>query len=215
MGRTLIGALVAGGACVVVALGAYGNGGTGQSDTPPKHTFDSVGALPLSERVLRAGELAGMVPTSPPTVTVGAMAWAAGEGLPPGGIAKEANRLRALGFGAGVAENLKTRRNANRFGLSLVERFSSAASARTELAHAARSGGGWSYFAVPAIPGARGFESLGTRYGGRNVAFTDGGFYYLVGAGWSSTRAADRVARAGVIAAARLLYGRVHGHAIL
>ena len=215
MGRTLIGALVAAGACVVVALGAYGNGSTGQSDTPPKHAFDAVGALPLAERVLRTGELGGMVPTSSPTVTVGAMAWAAGEGLQPDGIENEAARLRSLGFSEGVAENLKTRGNSDRFGLSLVERFSSPAAARAELAHAARPGGGWTYFAVPGIPGARGFEARGARYGGRNVAFTAGGFYYLVGAGWSRPSAADQIARGGVIAAAQLLYGRVHGHAIL
>jgi len=215
MGRTLIGALVAGGVCVVVALGAYGNGGTGESDTPPPHAFDAAGSLPLTERVLRSGDLPRMVRTSPPTVTAGAAAWAAGEGLAPGAIANEADRLRALGFAEGVDENLKTRRNGDRFGLSLVERFSSAAAAKAELEHVAAPGAGWTYFSVAGIPGARGFEASGSRYGGRNVAFTDGSFYYLVGAGWSQAKAADEVARAGVIAAARRLYGRVHGHAIL
>ncbi|HEX4033868.1 MAG TPA: hypothetical protein VHX66_05440 [Solirubrobacteraceae bacterium] len=215
MGRTLIGALVAAGACVVVALGAYGNGGTGESDVPPAHAFDAVGSLPLTKRVLRSGDLAMMVRTSPPTVTAGADAWAAGEGLQPGAIANEADRLRALGFDEGVDENLKTRGNGDRYGLSLVERFSSAGAAKAELDHVAGRGAGWTYFTVTGIPGARGFESSRGRYGGRNVAFTDGKFYYLVGAGWSRRKAADKVPRAGVIAAARLLYGRVHGHAIL
>ncbi|HLW94684.1 MAG TPA: hypothetical protein VKS25_04840 [Solirubrobacteraceae bacterium] len=216
MGRTVIGALVAAGACAIVALGAYGNGGTGESDTPPAHAFDAVGALPLVERVLRSGDLAMMVRTSPPTVTAGADAWAAGEGLQPGAIANEADRLTALGFVEGVDENLKTPGNGDRFGLSLVERFASPGAAKAELQHVAGPGTGWTYFAVTGIPSARGFESGGgSRYGGRNVAFTDGSFYYLVGAGWSRAKAADKVSRAGVIAAARLLYGRVRGHAIL
>lgn len=215
MGRTLIGALVAAGVCVAVALGAYGNGGTGESDTPPAHAFDAVGSLPLTARVLRVGDLPEMVPTSPPTVTAGAAAWAAGEGLPPGAIANETDRLRSLGFAEGVDENLKTRGNGDRFGLSLVERFSSSGAAKAELRYVSRPGAGWTYFSVPGIPGARGFEATSGRYGGRNVAFADGSFYYLVGAGWSRAKAADKVARADVIAAARRLYGRVHGHAIL
>jgi hypothetical protein len=211
----MIGACVAAGVCVVVALGAYGNGSTGESDVPPPHAFDAVGSLPLTERVLRSGDLPRMVRTSPPTVTAGPDAWAAGEGLQPKEIANEADRLRSLGFVEGVDENLKTRGNGDRYGLSLVERFSSPAAAKAELGHVARRGAGWSYFVVPGISGARGFESGRGRYGGRNVAFTDGSFYYLVGAGWSRAKAADKVPRAGVIAAARLLYGRVHGHAIL
>ncbi|HEY5390149.1 MAG TPA: hypothetical protein VIJ83_06290, partial [Solirubrobacteraceae bacterium] len=163
MGRKVIGALVAAAACAIVALGAYGNGSTGESDTPPPHAFDAVGALPLAERVLRSGDLAQMVRTSPPTVTAGAAAWAAGEGLAPGAIANETDRLTALGFVEGVDENLKTPGNGDRFGLSLVERFQSSDAAKAELQHVAGPGRGWTYFAVAGIPGARGFESSAGR----------------------------------------------------
>ena len=80
--------------------------------------------------------------------------------------------------------------------------------ALAEVAHAAASNPSV-VFAVAGIPGAVGFEQTGAS-GGRNVAFADGRFYYLVGDGWNNS-AKDAVPRATLIAAATKLYQRVHG----
>jgi hypothetical protein len=86
----------------------------------------AVNALSLTQRVLSAGEFAGMKPSASPSVTTGAAAWAAGN-------ASQAKQLRALDFIAGVRENLVTSGNQNRYGLSLVMKFKSASDAASEL----------------------------------------------------------------------------------
>jgi hypothetical protein len=191
-------------ACVALAAGSFGNGGipdTPATSAPPQ-------PLTLTQRVLAAGQFAGMKPRNPPIVTRGAMEWAVVEGLSSKPLRLEVARLRKLRFIAGVDENLITPGNGNRYGVSLVEQFSSTAAAQSELANAASTDGPWSYFAVPGIPGARGFESIGGDGGGRNIAFTVGPFFYLVGAGWNgSSRGA--VSLAAVTAAARQIYERV------
>jgi hypothetical protein len=166
-------------------------------------------ALPLTQRVLAAGEFAGMKPLSAPAVVRGASAWA--DSFPKSSRKEELARFRSLGFVAGIDENLVTPGNSDRYGLSLMEEFSSAKSARAELAHAAAANPTWTHFSVPGIPGAAGFELAHGAAGGRNVGFTDGPFYYIVGAGWLGS-ASNAVSRAQLIAAALLLYQRVHGH---
>jgi hypothetical protein len=75
----------------------------------------------------------------------------------------------------------------------------------------AASGGSFSAFPVPAIPGARGYRVSGGGSVGENIFFADGPFLYLVGQGRSS---GDKTppTRAGLIAAVKKLYTRVHGH---
>jgi len=169
----------------------------------------STAALPLTQRVLAAGELAAMKPLSAPVVVRGASAWATS--FPKSSRKEELARFRSLGFVAGIDENLVTPGNTDRYGLSLMEEFSSAKSARTELAHAAAANPTWTHFAVPGIPGAAGFELAHGATGGRNVGFTDGPFYYIVGAGWLGS-SSNAVSRAQLIAAALVLYQRVHSH---
>jgi hypothetical protein len=114
---------------------------------------------------------------------------------------------------AGIADSLITPDNQDRYGLSLVEQFSSPRSAAAELAHEtgpSAPGGPWTYFAVSGMPQARGFETIDQESGGRNVGFADGAFYYVVGAGWNGG-ASNAVSRAQVIAATLRLFHRVHG----
>jgi hypothetical protein len=157
--------------------------------------------LSLTQRVLSAGEFAGMKPSASPSVTTGAAAWAAGN-------ASQAKQLRSLDFIAGVSENLVTSGNQNRYGLSLVMRFKSAAGAASELKIASSTNGPWKYFTVTGIPGARGFEGGNKTQGGVNVAFTVGPYYYLEGAGWQSG-STNVVSNSTTIAVAQRIYHRV------
>jgi hypothetical protein len=169
----------------------------------------SSAALPLTGRVLSSGELAGMKISGPHSVITGASAWAATvDGPRSAQKAADIARLRKLGFVAGVYESLIA--NQNRGGISVVQQFPSAKSAMADLAYESKADGPWTDFTVRGIPGARGFESISSSNSGRNVAFTDGVYCYLVGAGWSggSTYA---VSRGAVAAAALALYDRVRG----
>jgi hypothetical protein len=96
----------------------------------------------------------------------------------------------------------------------------SAASARAELnvdltenkTQTTSSGGSFSAFPVPAIPGAEGYRVSGGGSVGENIFFADGPFLYLVGQGWSSADT-NPPTRAALITAATTLYRRVRGHA--
>jgi hypothetical protein len=166
--------------------------------------------LALTQRVLASGQLAGMKSTKAPVAVKGAAAFVASEGGPPAQRSAEVARLTKLGFIAAVREPLVSPGNGNLAGLSLVVQFASSASAKADLAHESTTNGPWKYFTVAGIPGARGFESIQSAGGGRNVGFTDGPFYYLVGAGWSGS-ASNGVPRSQVISTALALYRRVHG----
>ena len=166
-------------------------------------------ALPLTGRVLRSGELAGMKPNAPVHVLVGASTWVTSGGFAPSAPKLEIARLRALGFVAGINENLITPGNQNRYGLSAVQQFSSGKSATAELVFVSTSEPRTS-FPVHGIPGARGFETISSQNSGRNVAFADGDYYYIVGAGWGGG-SSNAVSRSALAAAAVGLYHRVHG----
>ena len=64
-------------------------------------------------------------------------------------------------------------------------------------------------FAVPSIPGARGFGGVSGASTGYNVAFADGADYYLVGEVYR-TGSPGVATRQDLIAAAKHLYARVH-----
>jgi len=176
--------------CLAVACGtAYGSG--------------AASGRPLTQRVLKAGEFAGMKPSTPPKVVTSVAAWAQGN-------KSAAARFRKEGFVAGVAEQLVTPGNPNRYGLSLVVELSSAAGAKAVVTSDATSNGPWQNFNVPAIPGATGFEASGPDRGGRNVGFTIGPYAYVVGAGWQGG-AKNAISVNTLRAAALLLYHRVNG----
>jgi hypothetical protein len=156
---------------------------------------------PLTQRVLKAGQFAGMKPSSPPTVIRSAAAFAQSDTTLGG-------RLRQLGFVAAVAEELITPGNANRYGLSMVVQLSSGANAKAALKAQYSSNGPWTLFTVAGIPGAVGFEQVVPPQGGRNIGFARGPYFYLVGAGWQNA-AKNAIARSALQAAALLLYNRV------
>jgi hypothetical protein len=176
-------------------------------------TIAEAATLSLTQRVLAAGQLAGMKPEHAPTVLKGASAYATAEGLNPSQTSTEAKRLTKLGFIAGVTEPLSSPTNGNLGGLSVVIQFSSAASAQANLAEQSTSSGPWKYFSVAGIPGARGFEQISSSGSGRNVGFTDGPVYYLVGAGWSGGTS-NGVSRTALSTVALALYHRVHGKSL-
>ena len=163
----------------------------------------SVGAssLPLTQRVLKGGQFAGMKPSSPPTVIRSAAAFAQRD-------TTLAPRLPQLGFVAAVAEELITPGNPNRYGLGMVVQLSSAANAKAALKTQYASNGPWTMFTVTGIPGAVGFEQVAPPQGGRNIGFALGPYFYLVGAGWQNG-AKNAIPRSALQVAALLIYNRV------
>ena len=185
--------------------------GTGVALASPK-------PLPLRDRLIKRGEFAGYRPEPRRYLYKSAKAYMAPTPkLTTGQRAAAVERLRREGFVVALAE-LLTRGSEPKSGLSKVMQFGSAASARSELnANLAYNktltknlDGSFTTFAVPTIPGARGYESAGRGVIGENVLFADGPFLYLVGQGWSSRDKPPT--RAGLIKAATTLYRRVHGH---
>jgi hypothetical protein len=157
-------------------------------------------ALPLTARVLHAGDFLGLKPANGVVVVRNAEQWALKE--PPGGVF-DAALLRKDGFVGGIFENLHWQAR-NIDGLSMVVQLGSSAAARKYLTMYT---GLATPFSVSAIPGAHGFGDQG----GINIVFSDGDYAYLVGAGWQPG-SAHTVTKAQLHAAATLLYHRVHGH---
>jgi hypothetical protein len=175
--------------------------------------------LPLRARLIERGEFAGFRPEAKAQSFRTAKAWV-GRG-PHVSVAQksaEIARLHREGFVAVLAEFLD-RGSERQSGLSWVMQLGSAASARAELkadlsenkAQTTAGGGSFAAFRIPPIPGAKGYRVSGGGSVGENVFFADGPFLYLVGQGFSS---ADKTPppRAGLIAAVKKLYKRVHGH---
>ena len=152
---------------------------------------------------LLAGDLAGFVPHGYRAPSTSAQSWVAE--FPPALRASEAARLKALGFIAGITEQLAPAKGGgvNEEAVSSVEQFRSTHGASGEVAAQVKQAltRGESVFAVAGIPGARGFGSNRDA----NVEFSVGAYYYLVG--FESGTAT----RAQLIAAAQRLYRRVRG----
>jgi hypothetical protein len=155
--------------------------------------------------VLSSGELAGMKINGPDPVVTGASAWVTNARVPRSAQKAEIARLRKLGFVAGVYESLITQPEPQRHQRRPAVPIGEVCDGRVGL----RVHGEWG-FPVQGIPDARGFESISNSSSGRNVAFADGDYYYIVGAGWSGG-STNAVSRGAVAAAALALYHRVHG----
>src|ERR1700693_6420399 len=126
--------------CIALAGAGCGAGHTNtasKTDTATRTNSSPQTTVPaaVAQRVLHNGELAGMTPSPSPTGERDPAVWVAGENFPASEQNAEVSRLRRLGFEAAIAENLVTPGNANRFGLSLLEQFSSRRSAAAELVH--------------------------------------------------------------------------------
>lgn len=136
-----------------------------------------------------------------------------GEQTPAGQLASETARLRRLGFVAGGSENLENFAS-HLAGLSIVEEFSSASGARSELANQSKQfktsiqpGGHYASFTVKGIRGAQGFGATGPGSSGINIAFSVGRYFYLVGEGSQG----GGLSTPALSAAANRLYHRVGG----
>jgi len=177
----------------------------------------TVEPLPITGRVLRAGELPGFVPKERPATVASVAAW--NKVAPSGGIDVEA-RLRRAGFVAAVREDLNGTSGSYEAALAVVVRLGSPEAARAEIAQQVRdfadqpNRGGVKMqtpFPVPGIPGASGWTSTGNDgFSGHNIIFADGPFTYLLGMGWGS-QAKSPPTPAQLIAATRALFKRVHG----
>jgi hypothetical protein len=188
-----------GGLAILSLLALAACGGT--SSPKPNDTA-------LKQGLLSSGQLAGMNTqgTSPDHSIA---LWLTGEGLSGSQAQAESARLRSIGFSAGISEQLVSPTNTDRYGVSSVEQFKTAKGASAELADAVATNGPWTLFSVPGVPGARGFEQDGSA-GGRNIAFTHGDYFYIIGSGWQK-QASDGVPRATMIAVAQRLDHHVGG----
>jgi hypothetical protein len=209
---------------VLMAIAFSGCGGsstpssatTAKATTAPSGTGSAATTLPPGTpaalrgthgALLLAGELPGFVPVG--QLKLSTTAQSAVAEAPPDQRASEAASLKALGFVAGLDEQLAPSKGgvANEGGVSLVELFRSSHGASGEVASQLKQAlkRGESAFAVPGIPGARGFGFSGSSTNA-NVAFAVGPYYYLIG---FSAPSASAPTRAQLIAAAQGLYRRV------
>jgi hypothetical protein len=164
--------------------------------------------LPLSQRMLRAGDLAGFTPDNPVYVSDPSKA---AQKCPD----HEADRLRKSGFVAAAGLHLGSGR-VGRDAISYVTRFRSAASATADVSHfvashpACTTARKLDFFKVTAIPGAHGIAATRSDGVGYDIVFSDGVFSYDVGAFTTDPRGPPT--RMDVVRAATRLYVRVHGH---
>jgi hypothetical protein len=217
-----LGPVAVGTALVTIAVSGCGGSSTSSGRTTAKATTTSSGTgsaavtpppgTPAALRgahggVLLAGDLPGFVPQGYRAPSTSAQSEVAE--FPPEQRASEAARLKALGFIAGISERLmpETPIRVNEEAISLVEQFRSAHGANGEVAAQLKQAlaRGETAFAVPGIPGARGFGFSTGSPPDANVAFPVGAYYYLVGFS-SSART-----RSQLITAAQTLYRRVRG----
>jgi hypothetical protein len=217
LGRVAVGTVL-----LAIAFSGCGGSSTSSSRTTAKATTTSSGTrsaavtpppgTPAALRgthggVLLAGDLPGFVPQGYRAPSTSAQSEVAES--PPELRASEAARLKALGFIAGISEQLAPAQGSGATGeaISLVEQFRSAHGADGEVAAQLKQAlaRGETAFAVPGIPGARGFGSSTASPPDANVAFPLGAYYYLVGFGSSAPT------RSQLITAAQRLYRRVRG----
>jgi len=163
----------------------------------------------IKGRVLTVGELAGYAPGKTHFTNS-----AAGEvaDLPISEQGPEAARLQSLGFVAALREQLTPVSTGSSEGeaISIAEQFRSPRAARTQLAFIVGhdTGGAFTPFVVPGIPGAHGWAES-SQGGAINIAFADGPYYYIVGAGWQPGQPQPPT-QSTMIAATQRLYSRVH-----
>jgi hypothetical protein len=217
-----LGPAAVGAALVTIAFSGCGGSSTSSSSTAAKATTASGGTRSAALRlppgtpaalrgahggVLLAGDLPGFVPQGYRAPSTSAQSWVAE--FPPELRASEAARLRALGFIAGISERLAPAHGgrANEEAISNVEQFRAARGANGEVAAQLKQAlaRGETAFAVPGIPGARGFGSSTSSPPDANVVFAVGPYSYVVGFGASGPT------RSQLITAAQRLYRRVRG----
>ena len=174
--------------------------------------------LPLNTRVIAQGEFTGFRPSGKPQVRTmtDAQTWVQNDPhLPKTQVSAQVAALHREGSVAVASEQLGST-DSNRGGLSWAMELGSVKGARAEVARnssaspeSGEPGPRWRV-CRSRYPKARSACAwVGRGRGGENILFADGRFAYLVGDGWGN---GAKPAHAALIAAARKLYARVHGH---
>ena len=177
--------------------------------------------LPLSARVIQAGEFPGFLalPGQSTTLYKNPKQWVSVDtSLTPAQASARIARMRREGFVAALSRQLGTPKREPWGGLSWVMQLRSAVAARAELVANVRDAASpgkrprsYTAFRVSGIPGARGYHLTSSSGSGDNVVFADGPFVYFVGFGWTG-QPKNRPTRAELLAAATRLYIRTRGH---
>jgi hypothetical protein len=211
------------GVLVVIVLAGCG-GASHKSSTASTGASSSRQLAPgasaaLASRLLTAAEIRGFTPQGAPVSASGPESWVVADEVPAAQQAKEVASLQRLGFIAAIRQTFGPsaiqEAGSSESALSTVEQFRSPSGARAALAatveqqKASSKPGEFIAFGLPPIPGARGFALSNSQTTGINIVFTDGPYYYLVGADWPAV-AGDAPTRASLVAeAAEHLYDRV------
>ena len=207
-------------AALVAVAGASGCGGGGHAKSATAaQTTSTVGksgaSAALSARNLVASDFPGFR-LAVPDIVDGASQWVLRDMFPPAQAAKETAALQREGFLGGLSQHLMATDGTGHEGLLVVAQFESPAGARAEATrqYAQQTkpmpGGHVTIFPVPRVPGARAYKAIGAQFGGYNVLWADGRYYYLVGAGWPGGDP-HPPSRALVLTAAQRVYQRDHG----
>jgi hypothetical protein len=210
-----------GGVIAAVTLSGCGGGGhkaasnSGEPRPAPNGPPLTSAQVPpaLRNHVLVAGDFPGFAPqessvsNSPPEAASGMTE------RPGPERERDVARLKRLGFIASVRERLAPTGGAGTDeAISVAQQFPSTTASLSELAAETKpitAHERYTPFAVTGIPGARGFGGSSNGFTGINVAFADGTYFYLIGAGWRNGLSSPPT-KAALIAAGQRLYHRVH-----
>jgi hypothetical protein len=197
------------GVAAPLVLASCGGSSDNASSAATSATAAESSTSSIASHVLTRQEIPPGFTPNRPLVGNTVKSYLAATQTPAGQVASETKRLTRLGFVAGAHEDL--RGSGGNGGVSIAEQFKTPAGARGEVANAlslfkATTGSTYKAFPVTGIPGAIGLGQTG-QPGGVNVAFASGDYFYLVGAQLPAAAGSE----AKVIAAAKRLYGRVHG----
>jgi hypothetical protein len=207
-------------ALLTAAAGASGCGGSGHAKSTTGGGAASTGGQPgasaaLSARNVVASDFPGFT-LAVPDIVEGASDWVLRNMLPPAQATSETTALRQLGFVGGLNQHVTASDGSNHEGLLIVEQFGSPAGARAEAKRLYAEqvkpmpGTHLTTFATPGVPGARAYKVTSTQFGGYNILWADGRYYYLVGAGWPGSDQ-HPPSQAFIVSAARQIYQRDHG----
>jgi hypothetical protein len=202
-------------AALTALVGASGCGGGGHAKSAPAASGGQSGAsAALSARNLVASDFTGFQ-LAVPDIVDGAAVWVRREMFPAAQAASETAALQRLGFVGGLSQHLMANDGSSHEGLLVVEQFGSPTAALAEVIrqYAQQTkpmpGGRVTTFAVPGIPGARAYKASSAQFGGYNLLWADGRYYYLVGAGWPGSDP-HPPSRSLVVTAAQHVYQRDH-----
>jgi hypothetical protein len=209
-----------GGVVATVALSGCGGGGhkatSSSSEPPPAPNGPPLTSAQvptaLRNHVLVAGDFPGFAPQESSVSNSPAEAASGMTERPGPERERDVTRLKRLGFIASVRERLAPTGGGTDEAISVAQQFPSATAALSELAAETTpitAHERYTPFAVAGIPGARGFGASSNGFTGINVAFADGAYSYLIGAGWRNGLSSPPT-KAALIAAGQRLYHRVH-----